>query len=113
MPTVSDDFNEPHDIGEDELAWPASDRPDRLAWLHGWPWRGGLDVEMGSGVHCIGCGRMLGVFTVVLPENWQRPGSQPDWPFPEDRCPVCLCRDAYNEKLSGETWPRGQSRGLP
>jgi hypothetical protein len=63
---------------------------DSSAWLHGWPLlEGGMSVLMGTTVRCAGCGRCHGVTSVVLPEGWEPPGPEPDWPFPRGGCPVC------------------------
>jgi hypothetical protein len=59
-------------------------------WLHGWPLlEGGLSVLMGTGVYCAGCGRWWGVTTVAIDEDWTPPDRTPEWPFPQDDCPVC------------------------
>ena len=44
---------------------------------------------MGSGIHCVGCGRLFGVTCVVVSEDYVYPEKKPDWPFDEDDCPVC------------------------
>ena len=56
-------------------------------WLNGWS-RCGDTVLIGSTVHCAGCGKDLGICTVAVDDNWQRPDKLPDWPFAED-CPIC------------------------
>lgn len=91
---------------------------DRLDWLHGWPRLGdnGTSVLIGTGVYCVGCGKSRGVTTVAFPEDWQPPGPDPDWPFPEDACPVCALVDEVAKLVSGpapRTWPRGKPRPLP
>jgi hypothetical protein len=64
---------------------------DGWEWLNGWPRLGndGSAVLMGTAVHCIGCGRFLGITTVVFPEGWQPPGPDPIWPLSQDDCPIC------------------------
>lgn len=61
-----------------------------LPWLHGWGRLGESAVLIGSGVHCIGCGRFYGATCVAFTEGWTPPGRLPDWPFREGDCPVCL-----------------------
>lgn len=61
------------------------------SWLHDWPvMEGSSHVLVGTGVHCIGCGQLVGVTTVVFPEEWKPPGPDPDWPFKGADCPVCV-----------------------
>jgi hypothetical protein len=63
---------------------------DREKWLNGWE-RTGDTVAYGNGLHCAGCGRCHGVFTVDLsglPDGYVSP-PEPLWPFNEDDCPVC------------------------
>jgi hypothetical protein len=66
---------------------------DRLEWLHGWPRFGNNSVLLGAGIHCAGCGRSQGVTSVVIDPDYAYPDRQPDWPFPEESCPVCLMPD--------------------
>lgn len=78
----------------------ALENNSRETWLHGWP-RGKVDVLIGTGVRCVGCGKDYGVTTVAFPEGWEhwidrRP--YPDWPFDEETCPVCWAMN----KLYGE-----------
>lgn len=61
---------------------------EREKWLNGWQ-RQGDNVQMGTGINCAGCGRVLGVVCVVIDENWNPPEKGPDWPFPESDCPIC------------------------
>lgn len=60
----------------------------RESWLNGW-FRNGATVLMGTGVHCAGCGRTLGITCVVISENYVFPEKKPDWSFEEVDCPVC------------------------
>lgn len=87
---------------------------DRTAWLHGWgrlyPEHGGVSVLMGTGTYCVGCGRDQGVICVVIEDDWEPPGPEPDWPFPQDACPVCWLREHWNPP---DPWPRGKPRPLP
>lgn len=59
-----------------------------MDWLNGWPRVGTDAVLIGSGVYCAGCGRPQGITTVAVDADWVRPERDPDWPFPEDSCPV-------------------------
>jgi hypothetical protein len=62
------------------------DRP----WLHGWPRiDSGRTVLIGTGVHCVCCGRLRGVTCVAFTEDWEPPGPDPVWPFGEADCPIC------------------------
>lgn len=63
---------------------------DEAVW-HGWPRpdENGLSVLIGTGVHCAGCGRFHGITSVAFDEGWEPPGPEPDWPYPQDACPVC------------------------
>jgi hypothetical protein len=61
------------------------DRP----WLHGWPRiNRGRAVLMGTGVHCVCCGRLQGVTTVAFDPDWVSP-PDPVWPFDIADCPLC------------------------
>lgn len=63
---------------------------DRLAWLHGWPWQDShAALNMGTAFYCVGCGKFFGTGAVVFPEEWEPPGPEPTWPFPEESCPLC------------------------
>lgn len=62
---------------------------DRESWLRG-SVRHGCYVQVTSGLHCAGCGRLCGVFCWLPPvpgEEWPEPPSS--WPFNEADCPVC------------------------
>jgi hypothetical protein len=71
-------------------------------WLNGWPRLGEDAVLIGTGVHCVGCGRGRGITCVVIPADWEPPARMPDWPFPEDACPVCT----LSERLWAAPAPR-------
>ena len=58
-------------------------------WLNGWPRFGLYQVIIGSGTHCVGCGRCGGVICVSIPSDWEPPGPEPTWPFTPADCPVC------------------------
>lgn len=60
-------------------------------WMHGWP-RGsnGRDILIGTVVHCVCCGRSLGVTCVAFPPDWEPPGPEPNWPFGQEDCPLCV-----------------------
>jgi hypothetical protein len=61
----------------------------RETWKHGWPtlsdW---TTMLIGTGVHCVACGTLLGITTVAFPPGWTEPGPTPDWPFEEATCPL-------------------------
>lgn len=59
-----------------------------MPWLNGWARHDLTTLLMGSGVHCIGCGRLLGVISVVFTADWSPP-PEPAWPFRPMECPVC------------------------
>lgn len=67
--------------------------PAELAWLHGWPRMGLSEVLIGSAMHCIGCGRLHGIISVVVNTDWTPPSEQPTWPFTPGDCPVCAVGD--------------------
>jgi hypothetical protein len=70
-------------------------RPE-LPWLGGWPRIGRGAVLIGTGVHCVCCGRLAGVTTVAFPSNWTEiveSRSDPTWPFDESDCPICIGSD--------------------
>jgi len=56
-------------------------------WLNGWH-RQGDTVWMGQ-PHCAGCGRLLAVVCVIIPEDYVFPDKPPDFPFPQEDCPLC------------------------
>lgn len=58
-------------------------------WMNGWPRLGLMAMLIGSGVHCVACGRLEGVTCVATPSDWTPPEKDPDWPFGQDNCPVC------------------------
>ena len=60
----------------------------RTKWLNGWP-RIGSSVLIGTATHCAGCGKFQGITCVSFTEGYVPPEKEPDWPFPEDSCPVC------------------------
>lgn len=66
---------------------PCMDATNRETWLNGWK-REGIYVQMGTGLHCGGCGKCLGVVSAIVPEGWESPPT-PEWPFNEADCPVC------------------------
>ena len=63
-------------------------------WLHGW-YVLGDSVLVGTMAHCAGCGREMGLATVVFSETM--PDKDPDWPFEKDNCPVCYWREKWHE----------------
>lgn len=56
-------------------------------WLNGWA-RQGATVLVGTGLHCAGCGKHGGIVCVAFGDD-PMPTRSPDWPFPEDDCPIC------------------------
>jgi hypothetical protein len=91
-----------------------NDEP-RLVWLHGWPRSGTTGILIGTATHCIGCGRFTGTTTIAIDDDyidWAQDRPKPDWPFPEDACPVC---DLVSKLAKSEppSWPRGKPRPLP
>jgi hypothetical protein len=73
-------------IGEKECERQAN----REHWLNGWHRRGD-SVLIGTGTHCAGCGKFLGV-TCVIFDGSPLPEKPPDFPFEEATCPLCACR---------------------
>lgn len=63
----------------------AAQRP----WLNGWPRDTIGTVRIGTGVHCVCCGRCHGVVCTVFPPDWEPPELAPAWPFTEADCPLC------------------------
>lgn len=59
-----------------------------LEWLNGWQ-RSGNSVLIDASVHCLGCGRYYGITCVAYSDDWERPEELPEWPFPQDDCPIC------------------------
>jgi len=57
-------------------------------WLNGWH-RHGNYVLIGTGLHCVCCGRCTGSTCVVFPDDWEPLGPTPVWPFGETDCPLC------------------------
>lgn len=63
----------------------------RQHWLNGWyRGEGSVGILIGSGVHCVCCGKFRGVTCVAINRDWKHPKKLPDWPFPEDDCPICF-----------------------
>ena len=58
-------------------------------WLNGWPRIGRREVLIGTGCHCVCCGRIHGITSVAFPPDWEPPGPEPEWPFGEQDCPLC------------------------
>lgn len=76
--------------------------PKDYDWLNGWPRIGRFHVLIGTGTHCIACGRLQGITCVAFAEDWEPPGPNPDWPFAEDDCPIAGCSDRspfYNSAI--------------
>ena len=45
-----------------------------------------------NSVHCAGCGKHLGIFTVAIPDDYVAP-PEPTFPYEEEGCPTCLLRE--------------------
>ncbi len=69
---------------------------DRMEWLKGWPRMGPAAVLIGTGVHCLGCGDLRGITSVVIDEHWTPPAELPSWPFRVGDCPVCIAELSTN-----------------
>jgi hypothetical protein len=64
----------------------------REAWLNGWS-RDRDHVSIGGSLRCAGCGGDLGVTCVAIDSAAVLPSArEPEWPFDEDGCPLCLLR---------------------
>lgn len=57
-------------------------------WLNGWD-RNNDTVLIGTAIHCAGCGRVFGITTVSFDDDLELPEQLPDWPFPQNNCPLC------------------------
>jgi hypothetical protein len=78
----------------DEFERMDADQTDRERWLNGWH-RHGDSILIGTGYHCAGCGKFLGLGCVALDgEPW--PEKLPDFPFEEATCPLCENRRTPN-----------------
>jgi hypothetical protein len=63
-------------------------RSVEVPWLNGWARMGATSALIGADICCIGCGRVQGITTVAIPDNWVAP-DEPVWPFTPEGCPVC------------------------
>ena len=68
-----------------------------IAWLNGWPIIGETVVLMGTGMHCIGCGKRHGTTTVAYSGDIKFPDKAPEWPFKEVACPICNLKKQVSE----------------
>lgn len=59
----------------------------RETWLNGWTRSDGT-VIVGTGSHCAGCGKSLGLISLALTGDEKWPDKIPDWPFDETTCPL-------------------------
>jgi hypothetical protein len=66
----------------------------REHWLNGWN-RQGDSVLIGTGYHCAGCGKFLGLGCVAF-DGSPLPEKRPDFPFEEATCPLCAYRRAHD-----------------
>jgi hypothetical protein len=71
----------PDDVRDTEPPDPRND------WLNGWP-RKGPHVLIVTSLRCAGCGQYQGTLAVAIPADAEFPDKEPDWPFPENDCPV-------------------------
>jgi len=62
---------------------------NRETWLNG-HYRNGDTVLVGATLCCAGCGRHRGLVALAIREDDVLPEKDPDWPFNEEDCPVCL-----------------------
>lgn len=80
-------------VRERETVRAACERVEALQvqqpWMNGWPRIGPFSVLIGTGAHCVCCGRLQGVTCVAFPEDWEPSGPDPVWPFGEQDCPLC------------------------
>lgn len=70
--------------------------PAEPAWLNGWPRIGLTGVLIGTGVHCVGCGRFHGATSVIFDDDWNPPTDDPAYPFEQDNCPVCRTSEPFS-----------------
>jgi hypothetical protein len=90
------------------------DAPD---WLNGWP-QFGNEVLIGTGFHCVGCGRLRGITSVVYEdgyEKWAAGRPMPVWPQAEGSCTICPDEPPWPDPAPEEplAWPKGKRRPLP
>ena len=69
-------------------------------WLNGWTRKGDV-IWMGQ-PYCAGCGKSLGLTCVVLMGDEVFPEKEPDFPFPQDDCPLCDNRYKEHKNLSSD-----------
>ena len=67
---------------------------DRESWRNGWPLQGD---SIGLHPHCAGCGKSLGLACIALEAGVEYP-PEPQWPFEEATCPLCLLRNRLYER---------------
>src|SRR3990167_8202995 len=82
----------------------AGDIPNNMAtpkWLNDWP-RMGSGILMGTGIHCIGCGKFMGITTIAITDDYIEPEREPDYPFSMDDCPVCCEKEFSAVQLTVE-----------
>lgn len=99
-------------IAEDE-------QKTQQSWMHGWPRLSSHGILIGTGVHCVCCGRCEGVTCVAFTEDWEPPGPHPDWPFGEQDCPLCTVAvtygrgrgEQYARDTLGPNWQQTYTRG--
>lgn len=62
----------------------------RGRWLNGWKRELGTHfILIKSELCCVGCGRNWGSAAYAHTPGYVESREAPDWPFPEDDCPVC------------------------
>lgn len=76
-------------VAASEQAEAAYEQNAQHDWLNGWYRDGVRSVRMGTGVHCVCCGRCMGITCTVMTPDWKPPGPEPAWPFSQADCPIC------------------------
>jgi hypothetical protein len=64
----------------------------RETWHEGWH-RTGDQIF----TRCAGCGKTLGVACIAITSD-DAPIAEPQWPFDEETCPLCLLRNRLYER---------------
>ena len=64
-------------------------RATHYKYLNGWHKDDDYNVLVGNGLHCLGCGTCRGIICVTHHPEDVFPEKMPDYPFPEQDCPVC------------------------
>ncbi|RFZ11166.1 hypothetical protein DSM43518_02006 [Mycobacterium marinum] len=80
-------------LAADEAARAAFESTAQRPWLNGWTRESVNTVRMGTGMHCVCCGRCTGVVCTAVMSDWEPPGPEPVWPFEPTDCPLCAGMD--------------------